>query len=619
MSYQKDNEIYPLSAPLINIDGTIYIQYDDVAFAYEDENDFYREVKKETVLNAYSLMESQSIPGITLAFVDYEKNYIWMQGFGYADMENQEHVTSKTLFNIVSVSKTFTATAIMQLVEQGKIKLDDKVVDYIPEFVVKPHPVHGGNSNDITIEMILTHLSGLPGDIYDGFYTTENFDEKYMNHLVSNFANSYMANNQMTRSGYSNAAISLLGVIISRLSGNHTNVFEGFTNYTDKNLFQKMNMNHSSFNMKDSSRLYMAKSYTDSNSGQEDTLYVNSTPCGSVFSNAEDMSQYMGFILNGGTMNGQKILSSQCIDTMLTPVNWDIKMNPTLNIGMVWTTMTYHGIKMVGHGGDVQYFHADLQLIPEEKLGIFVSGNSATSIMAPNTIAANTLATAYSVKTGYVHKPVAPIVTEDTPISREAVEKYLGTYLSFGNITADDEGSIIFSDFNLIYKHQNDGTFYERNTDSRFRFETINDNDVIFEVYPNGNEVVVSEKLNLKKATEDFDQWLGEYVAVSEYPNNVPMIKGFKFQKDANGYAIASFNTIGNADGQYFDASPFYLDKVDDHTYYVMGTSRLLGYVFDRYEKNGKSYVIHAGTHYMKKGMRSINQKSEKQEILHIN
>ncbi len=590
--YYKNSEKLELSAPLTLNNGTTFINYSDIAYVYETENDPYKETKKKAVLNAYNFILNNNLPGITISFVDAENNYKWIQGFGHADIENKKPVTEKTVFGIASISKLFTTTSVMQMVEQGKMKLDGKIIDYIPEFSVKTHPVYGGDSNKITVEMILTHFSGLSEDIFDGFYTTKAQDKNYLNNLVSNLKNEYLVNNQMQRWNYSNAGISLIGVIISRLNGETKDVYKGFVDYTDKNLFERMGMKMSSFELKEANRQYLAKSYADSKSGAKEELFLNSLPCGSMYSNGEDMSRFMNFILNDGTFEGKTLVSADSVKKMLTPVTWEMPLNPELEIGMVWMSGNYNGVDMVGHGGDIEYFHSDLQLSKDEKLGVFVSSNSSNSVGLSGYISAELLANAYSEKTGFVLKPFVPAQTNDVTLTKADSEKYAGNYSAYGNVSAGDDGSLKLDQYGVVYKPQDDGTYFESQGQSRIRFEEINGKMYMLAIV-GSKEIIAAEKVVQTKADSSFDSWIGEYSPTTAYKNSY-VFPDFKLHKDAAGYAMFS-----SMDPK--TPSSVSVEKISDNEYYIPGTGRTLGGVIRKYIKDGKTHLHYAGLDYVKK------------------
>ena len=109
-----------------------------------------------------------NVTGLSIALVD-DKGLIWAQGFGYADKENKIPATPQTVYRVASISKLFTATAIMQLAEQGKINIDEPLTTYLPEFSIKTRFPGEGK---ITPRNLMTHHSGLPANFYKGIFSS---------------------------------------------------------------------------------------------------------------------------------------------------------------------------------------------------------------------------------------------------------------------------------------------------------------------------------------------------------------------------------------------------------------------------------------------------------------
>jgi len=159
-SITKNGTTSELKYPIKNINGATYIHYDDVSFVYEQENDTFKNTKKELVTNAYYYMSAQGIPGMTAAFADNKTGYTWTQGFGMADIEKNIPSTKDTLYSVGSISKSFTALGILKLEEEGKLNINDKVTTHIPEFSLITNPIFGGNSSDVTYKTIVDALLG---------------------------------------------------------------------------------------------------------------------------------------------------------------------------------------------------------------------------------------------------------------------------------------------------------------------------------------------------------------------------------------------------------------------------------------------------------------------------
>ena len=154
-----------------------------LCFCQENNTDF-NALKKE--LSEYILkeMKSNHVVGLSIALID-DQDVIWADGFGYADKNNGIEATPKTIYRVGSVSKLFTSLAVMQLEEKNLIHIDDPIDKYVPGFAIKTRFTGMGN---ITPRNIMTHHSGLPSDIFNGFFSE---DPKPFSSIVEYLNNEY--------------------------------------------------------------------------------------------------------------------------------------------------------------------------------------------------------------------------------------------------------------------------------------------------------------------------------------------------------------------------------------------------------------------------------------------
>jgi CubicO group peptidase (beta-lactamase class C family) len=144
----------------------------------------------------------------------YDQDLIWSKGFGYADLETQQEVTTQTLFRIASISKLFTSMAIMQLRDAGKLQLDDPLRRHLKWFTIKNDFADGP---EITIRQVLTHSAGLPREAAFPYWTDHVFPSR--EEMIKALPGQEMIFEPETRWKYSNLGMALLGEVISRVSG----------------------------------------------------------------------------------------------------------------------------------------------------------------------------------------------------------------------------------------------------------------------------------------------------------------------------------------------------------------------------------------------------------------
>lgn len=228
-------------------------------------------------------MAEKKIPGLGIALAD-ETGIAWAQGFGFADRERHVPFTAQTRSKIASVSKLFTCAAIMKLVEEGKINLDEPLTTYLPEFSIQ---TRGWPMSGITIRRMLTHHSGLPSDRLKGFIFGDTRPSDYPDsflRLPSLLAEDHAATPPDTIFSYSNLAFSLLGNVVARVSG------QTFENRMQETIFQPLGMRDSSFLMTDEDRLAIAPCYVAGKT--EHVPYIRDIPAGGLVSTAADMGRF---------------------------------------------------------------------------------------------------------------------------------------------------------------------------------------------------------------------------------------------------------------------------------------------------------------------------------------
>jgi CubicO group peptidase (beta-lactamase class C family) len=322
------------------------------------------------VLEAYvdgivkPLMKTNNSPPGTVAIAQ-NGEIIFAKGYGFEDIEKQKPVDAHTtLFRPGSVSKLFTWVSVMQLVEQGKLDLDTDVNEYLKTFQIKDT-----FAEPITLRHILTHTPGFEDgglgyliiDDPEKAITLRESMERYQPERV---------NPPGVQTAYSNYATALTGLIIENVSG------LPFNDYVQQNIFDRLGMANSSFAEPLPSDLaeHMAKSYKAEKGAFVEKpfeIIANFAPAGAQSATSTDMVRFAQAILNGGELDGNRILREETVEQMLAPsFSHDDRLSGML-LGFYETD--YNGNRVVGHGGDTQYFHSYLGIDKENDLVHFVS------------------------------------------------------------------------------------------------------------------------------------------------------------------------------------------------------------------------------------------------------
>ncbi len=289
---------------------------------------------------------------------------LFAKGYGYSDVKNKKPVTvDATLFRPGSISKTFTWTAVMQLVEQGKIDLNRDVNDYldfkIPATFGKP----------ITMKDLMTHTPGFEETLKELFVAKSADMRPLQDYIHQHLPEEIFPPG--TTPAYSNYGAALAGYIVQRVSG------MPFDDYIDKNIFEPLGMHRSTFRqpLPDNLKPMMSEGYEKASQPAKSFEFVQAWPAGSLSTTAEDMSHFIVAHLQNGEFNGARILKPETAQMMHSRV---FGLAPELN-GMAYGFYeeSRNGHRIIGHGGDTQWFHSDMHLMPQDNLGFFISLNSA--------------------------------------------------------------------------------------------------------------------------------------------------------------------------------------------------------------------------------------------------
>jgi CubicO group peptidase (beta-lactamase class C family) len=318
-----------------------------------------------------SALESAGIAGGVVTVVD-DGEIVTTRGYGYADTgttagEAVPVDAERTLFRPGSVSKLFTATAAMQLVESGDVDLDTDIAEYL-DFDV-PREFDG----PITLRHLLTHTAGFEERI-GGLIGSGDVSPVLRDELAQDPPEQVFEPG--TVPAYSNYGNSLVGYIVEHVSG------VPFEEYVQRNILAPAGMTSSTFEqpLPDALRDRMSQGYPTSADAPGPFEIVGTPPAGALTASAPDMARFM--LAQLGEPGTGSILEPGTLDLMHAPALDEVSLGnlatgPRMTLGFF--DESRNGRWILGHGGDTNYFHSHLQLYPEERTGIFVSFNSTGS------------------------------------------------------------------------------------------------------------------------------------------------------------------------------------------------------------------------------------------------
>lgn len=311
-------------------------------------------------------MDSFNIAGATIVLMQGD-SILHTKGYGLADIESNTPVTSSSsIFGVGSVSKTFVATAVMQLCEDGKLELDRDVNHYLKSFQLKY------KFNDpITIKHILTHTAGFDVSNIGTAVRVERDVIPLAQYLKKRMPPQIRPAGEVIT--YSNQGYALLGLIVEEVSG------LPFNEYISQNILQPLEMDYSGFKRQAELKENYATSYLQKG-GQlipYKPQFELNYPAGAFSATASDMGHYISMFLNNGNYKGVQILDSASIAKMFyTPFRHYEKAKYGWLLG--FQESYWYGMEICGHGGEIQGFESQLSLIPEKNIGFFISANSSS-------------------------------------------------------------------------------------------------------------------------------------------------------------------------------------------------------------------------------------------------
>lgn len=340
-----------------------------ITFAQKDNSPSTKTI--DSIVN--NTLCENDIPGISLGMVK-DGHTFYFKGYGTKNVETGAPIDSFTNFLTCSISKLFTATAIMQLIEQGKININDKLTKYVPEFKMK-----GEGYKDITIRHMLTHTSGLPNIGNKHFIHPENDSMALTTfaHKLRKKKLSFKPGVQLNAKTYSNTAFDILGLVVERVT------HQTYSQYVTSKVLLPAHMDSSSFfyqliNSNRRSSPHKKKWLT--RNVRVSHYYPDipqDKPCGNLNSNTYDLCQWMIYNLalynNPTLQNG--ILKPETLATMWTKQETIPGYSTSIGLGW-WIVESKKFGKYVFHVGNDPGYSATLIIVPKNNFGLVLLCNA---------------------------------------------------------------------------------------------------------------------------------------------------------------------------------------------------------------------------------------------------
>jgi CubicO group peptidase (beta-lactamase class C family) len=439
----------------------------------------YDDVAKQAQVTADLLTAVYGATSVQYALIDGDEIVISGHSGTYEKGSNTE-LTKEHMYGIGSISKMFTTAAVMQLVEDGKVKLNTPVVKYLPKFKMAD-----SRYKDITVRMLLNHSSGLMGSTLSNAELFNDNDTLCMDTLLNVLKGQRLKADPGAFSVYCNDGFSLAQLLVEEVSG------LSFSEYMSKNISKPLNLSYTKTPLDDFDREQLAKTYLIDSNKATPIENLNAIGAGGIYSTAEELCRFAGGFFYEGK------------DTILTDASakamaqseykngmWYPDSNSLLSYGLGWDSVdTYpyneYGIKALVKGGDTSLYHGSMVVLPEEgmAMAVLLSGGSS---MYGQVFAQNVLLKALLAK-GEIKEIIAD-KTFTAPVKTEMPESELknaGYYVLLGGsikIVISDAGILeLYAGANTQkFIYTGEGKFYSQDGSSFVTFVKENNNTYLY-------------------------------------------------------------------------------------------------------------------------------------------
>lgn len=400
-----------------------------------------------------SEMEKRKIPGLSLAVMKDGK-IVKAQGYGFANLEHQVPAKPETIYQSGSLGKQFTATAVMMLVEEGKVNLDDPITKYFPE---------GPEAwKAVKVRHLLSHTGGISNKLYDQMNMREDITEEEILKKIAALPLDFTPGEKWN---YSNPGYVLLGILIHKVSGKF------YGDFLQERIFKPLGMtttriiNESDIIPNRASGYIMEKGVIQNQKWV--APMINTTADGSLYFTVMDLARW------DAALYTDKLIKRETLEQMWTPTK--LNNGKVEQYGFGWGFEEIGKHKIIGHGGSWQGFTTYIARYVDDRLSVVVLTNFAAS--SPGTLAKG-IAGIYNPEL----KPVLPKVAEVDPRTYEA---YVGEY----QLDEDYKIKITKQDNGLFAELPNSAEFQLiPETEAKF-FSTVHEGNISFVKDSSGNVI----------------------------------------------------------------------------------------------------------------------------------
>jgi CubicO group peptidase (beta-lactamase class C family) len=444
---------------------------------------------------------SNDAPGVAV-LVARDGKVLLSQGFGMADLSHDVPISATTKFRIGSITKQFTAAAILKLQEEGRLSVSDKLTKFIPDYP---------RGDEVTIRHLLTHTSGIKSFTSKPDFLATAASSATSEQMIDSFKHEPFDFDPGSKFAYDNSGYFLLGAIIEKVSG------QSFNDYLRDTFFEPLGMHDTGVHTSTAVLKNEATGYGYEGGKTTKALdwdMSRAGAAGNLYSTVEDLMRW-----NEGVFGG-RILSKESLQAAFTPVKLDSGEEPMMAYGYGWVIGERRGLKTISHSGGLNGWSAQLTRYVDQNTTVVVLHNAMPPVpgFAPSDVA-ELAADAFL----WQEMKPRPQYEIDTSVDPDAFAAYLGRYDYMGGVmdvalegqqlTAQLSGQPRFP----IYP-MGGARFFWKVVDAQIEFLKDDDGHVVSVRHTQGGQSFVAKRIPDEKELKVDEKTLDRYVGKYSYP-----------------------------------------------------------------------------------------------------
>ena len=376
-------------------------------------------------------LKQTKTPGAAVAVVSGNRR-IFAKGFGFANIETDTPVTPTTLFRVGSVTKMFTAAALVTLVEKQGINLDEPIGEYVKGLNLK--------LSQVTAHELMSHTAGMTDESPSDFGS---HDDSALGAYVRSLKEDHFFTEAGKIFSYSNPGFDVAGFLIEEISR------RPFADEMSDGLFKPLGMNSTTFRPTLAMTYPLSQGHTGSGSAKPTVIRpftdnVAGWPDGFMFSTANDLARFAIAFMDGGRIDGKQVLNPSVIKKLSSPYA-DLHSHFRFDDGRYGYGVfvhDYRGVRVIWHAGMLPGFGALLQMVPAHRFAVIILANRSSSLL--NQTAEKAMELLLPLEAKPVTKSEQPL-----PVSEPEMSEYVGTYTN-----GPESAEVVVKDGTLILRRK---------------------------------------------------------------------------------------------------------------------------------------------------------------------